>query len=149
VSRLLEKVDGNELARHLRSKGKVRLGGFDLREEDVIISERQKSGYAHASLDEIHVYISLTVDKRLKIEGLAREVIRRVQHMRKEMGLQFEDAIDVEFRGHNDIETAIASHQAHISHEIHARSVVKNENLEGGTKWTVNKMLLELAVRKV
>jgi isoleucyl-tRNA synthetase len=149
VSRMLEQVDSNELVKHLRAKGRVRLGGFDLFEEDVIVLERQKSGYAHASQGEIHVYISLAVDKKLRIEGLSREVIRRVQHMRKEQGLQFEDEVDVTYRAHPDIEAAIASHRPHISNETHARKFEKGDVPEGSRRWTVNKMPLELCVKKV
>ena len=149
VSRMLEQMDGNELVKHLRAKGRVRLGGFDLYEEDVIVSERQKSGYAHASVGAVHVYISLDVDPKLRIEGLAREAIRRVQHMRKEQGLQFEDEVEVEYRAHPDIETAIVSYKSHISHETHARSVKRNPSLEGARKWTVDKMPLELSVKRV
>lgn len=149
VSRMLEQMDGNELVRHLRTKGRVRLGGFDLHEEDVVVSERQRRGYAHASVGEMHVYIKLSVDKKLRIEGLAREVIRRVQHMRKEQGLQFEDEVDVEYDGHPDIEAAISSYRTHISHETHARSFAKSPSPEGAKRWTVDKMSLELSVKKV
>lgn len=149
VSRMLEQMDGNELVKHLRAKGRVRLGGFDLYEEDVVVSERQKSGYAHASIGEMHVYISLGVDKRLRLEGLAREVIRRVQHMRKEQGLEFEDEVDVEYTAHPDIEAAIVSHSIHISHETHARSLVRKSSPEGAKTWTVDKMPLDLLVKRV
>ncbi len=148
VSRMLGQVDGNELVKHLRTVGRVRLGGFDLCEEDVVVSERQKSGYAHASAGDIHVYISLGVDKRLKIEGLAREVIRRIQHMRKEQGLRFEDEVEVGYSAHPDIEAAIASYRPHICNETHARSVEKSSSTDGAKSWTVDKMPLELTVRK-
>ncbi|MGD9962292.1 MAG: isoleucine--tRNA ligase [Thermoplasmata archaeon] len=148
VSRMLGQVDGNELVRHLRSVGRVRLGGFDLYEEDVVVSERQKGGYAHASAGDVHVYMSLAVDKKLRIEGLAREVIRRIQHMRKEQGLQFEDEIEVGYDAHPDIEAAIASYRPHIANETHARSVEKAPSEEGAKSWTVDKMPLELTVRK-
>ena len=148
VSRMLTMIDGNELAKHLKAKGKVRLGGFDLYEEDVTVSERQKSGYAHANVGDIHVYISLEVGENLRIEGLAREVIRRVQHMRKEQGLQFEDPVAIEYSAHPDIETAIESYKSHISHETHALSISRNEHLEGAHKWVVNKKPLELVVRR-
>lgn len=148
VTRLLAQVDGNELVRHLRVSGKVRLGGFDLCEEDVIISERQKSGYAHASVGEVHVYMALSVDRRLRLEGLAREVIRRVQHMRKEQGLQFEDEVDVEYSADPDIEAAISSHLDHIRQETHARALVKAQPPNGARKWTVDRMSLEISVRK-
>ena len=148
VSRMLGQMDGNELVNHLRSKGRVRLGGFDLYEEDVVVSERQKRGFAHANSGEMHVYISLGVDKKLRVEGLAREVVRRVQHMRKEQGLRFEDEVVVEYSAHRDIEEAITSYKSHISHETHARSVDRNHSMECAKKWTVDKMPLELLVKR-
>jgi S-adenosylhomocysteine hydrolase len=68
--------------------------------------------------------------------------------MRKELKLEFEDPVIVEFKGHHDLETAIAAHKEHIMRETHARDLVKKPELEGGQKWVVNKMPLELAVRK-
>jgi len=148
VSRMLEQVDGDELAKHLRSKGRVRLGGFDLSEEDVVVSEKQKRGFAHAASGDVHVYISLEVDKRLRIEGLAREVIRRIQHMRKQQGLQFEDQVDVMYSAHPDIELAISSYRPHICNETHARKVERAVSSESATRWTVDKMPLELTVKR-
>jgi len=148
VGRLLSKIDENELVKHLRTKGKVRLGGFDLTEEDVVISEKEKPGFSHASVGDLHVYIALEVTQNLKLEGLSREVIRRVQHMRKEQKLEFEDPVIVEFRGHHDLETAISAHREHIVHETHARALTKVPELEGGQKWMINKMPLELLVKK-
>lgn len=148
VGKLLSKVDENELVRHLRAKGKVRLGGFDLTEEDVAISEKEKPGFSHASVGDLHVYVALDVTQNLKLEGLSREVIRRIQHMRKEQKLEFEDPVVVEFRGHHDLEAAIGAHKEHIARETHARDIVKSPELENGQKWVINKMTLELAVRK-
>lgn len=148
VARLLSKVDENELVRHLRSKGKVRLGGFDLTEDDVVITEKEKPGFSHAVVGDIHVYVELEVTQNLKLEGLTREVIRRVQHMRKAQGLMFEDAIEVEYFGHHDIETAISSHREHIMREVNAVRLSKREGLDGAQRWIINKQPLELLVRK-
>ncbi len=148
VSKMLEQVDANELVRHLRTKGKVRLGGFDLYEDDVLVSERQRRGYAHANIGDVHVYISLAVDKKLRIEGLVRDVIRRIQHMRKEQGLRFEDEVEVGYSAHPEIENAISSHSDHICHETHARALARVPQSEVSRKWVVNKMPLELTVRR-
>jgi isoleucyl-tRNA synthetase len=147
VGSLLGRVDQNELVKHLRTKGKVRLGGFDLAEEDVIVSEIDRPGYSHASVEGIHVYIELEITQNLKLEGLAREVIRRIQHMRKEQGLRFEDPVDVVFSGHRDIEAAISSQRPHIMLETHAKSITKGEPVDA-KQWTINKMPLALSVRK-
>ena len=149
VSKLLSKVDENELVKHLRTKGKIRLGGFDLMEEDVIVSEKEKHGFSHASVGDIHVYIALEVTQNLKLEGLSREIIRRIQHMRKELKLEFEDPVDVEYFGHHDLETAMSVHREHIMRETHARALVKKESIQDAQKWTINKMPLELSVRRI
>jgi isoleucyl-tRNA synthetase len=148
VSKLLSKVNENELVKHLRTKGRIRLGGFDLTEEDVIVSEKEKPGFSYASVDDIHVYIALEVPQNLKLEGLSREIIRRIQHMRKELKLEFEDPVDVEYSGHPDLETALSVHRDHIARETHARALTKKEPSEGGQKWMINKMPLELSVRR-
>lgn len=148
VGDLLRKVDENELVKHLRTKSKVRVGGFDLTEEDVIISEKEKPGFSHANIGDTHVYVALEITQNLKLEGLAREVIRRIQHMRKEQNLRFEDPVEVLYSGHRDVETAIHSHMQHIMHETHSTSLSKSSTVEGAQKWVINKMPLELVVRK-
>ena len=147
VARLLSKIDENELVKHLRSKGKIRLGGFDLAEEDVVITEKEKPGFSHADVGNVHVYIALEVTVNLQLEGLAREVIRRVQHMRKEQKLDFDTPVVVEYSGHQDIERAVTAHLAHIMHETHAKSFKRSAQIEKGVKWTINKMPLELEVK--
>jgi isoleucyl-tRNA synthetase len=148
VAKLLEKVDGNEVVRHLSSAGRIRLGGFDIQEEDVVITEREKPGYSHAGVGDVHVYMSTSIRTKLKLEGLAREVTRRIQHMRKETGLEFGQKIVVEYNAHPDIEHAISSYEETITREIGATSLVKKPSVEGGKKWTVNKMPLEVSIRK-
>ncbi len=146
VSKLLSKVDENQLVKHLREKGRIRLGGFDLTEEDVIVSEKEKKGYSHASAGNLHAYVALEVTQNLKLEGLAREVIRRVQQMRKDQKLDFDTPVKVEYSGPPDLELAITSHKVHIAHETHAKEIVRKDDLEDGRKWTVNKMALILKV---
>lgn len=148
VSKLLSKVDENELVKHLRTKGKVRIGGFDLTEEDVLVSEKEKPGFSHANVGEMHVYIELEVTQNLKLEGLAREFIRRAQHMRKEQKLEFEEPVILEYSGHPDIDLAVSSHRTHILRETHAREIVKKSMLENGKKWVINNLPLELVVRR-
>jgi len=148
VSKLLEKVDGNELARHLRGKGRVRLGGYDLTEDDVIVTERSPSGFSHANVGDIHVYIKLDVSQRLRLEGLSREVIRRIQHMRKVQGLRFEDPVCVEYSGHHDIESAVSAHREHIMHETHAEALEKTPHSDGSQHWSINGVPLDLKVTR-
>jgi len=149
VSRLLEKVDGDELARHLRTKGRVRLGGFDLSEGDVVVTERSPSGYSHANVGDIHVYVRREVSQRLRLEGLSREVIRRIQHMRKAQGLSFEDPVRVEYSGHHEIESAVIAYKDHIMHETHSDALEKALPSEGSQHWSIGGTPLDLRVTRL
>jgi isoleucyl-tRNA synthetase len=148
VARLLEKVDGSQMVHHLASAGKIRLGGFDIFEEDIIVTEKEKAGYSHAGVGRTHVYVSTSVKSKLKLEGLSREVTRRIQHMRKELGLEFGEEILVEYTAHQDIEVAISSYKDTIAKETSAREIEKRTTVEGGRKWTINKMPFEARIRK-
>jgi hypothetical protein len=68
--------------------------------------------------------------------------------MRKEQGLEFEDKVDVEFSGHGDLESAMVSHRAHIIREVHASRIEKKEHPENAKRWVINKMPIELSVRR-
>lgn len=149
VARLLEKVDGSQMVMHLATSGRIRLGGFDILEEDILVTEREKPGYTHAGVGEVHVYISTSIKTKLKLEGLAREVTRRIQHMRKELGLEFGQRIAVEYRAHPDIEQAISSYEDSIARETGAASFTKKGSVDGGKEWTINKMPFVVSIRKV
>ncbi|HIH00525.1 TPA: class I tRNA ligase family protein, partial [Thermoplasmata archaeon] len=149
VARLLEMVDGSQTARHLASAGKIRVGGFDIFEDDVVVTEREKPGYTHAGFGAVHVYISTSMRPKLKLEGLAREVTRRIQHMRKEMGLEYGEPIMVEYNAHPDIARAISSYEELIVRETNARSLVGKDSVDDAKRWTINKMPFDVAVRKV
>jgi isoleucyl-tRNA synthetase len=148
VARLLEKVDGSQMVRHLSSAGKIRVGGFDIFEEDIVITEREKPGYTHAGVGSVHVYISTSIRTKLKLEGLAREVTRRIQHMRKELSLEYGEPIIVEYVAHPDIAQAISSYEELIVKETGAKWLVGKPEVENGRKWTINKMPFEVSIRK-
>ncbi|MGB2581213.1 MAG: DUF5915 domain-containing protein, partial [Thermoplasmata archaeon] len=149
VAGLLEKVDGSQMVRHLSSAGKIRLGGFDIFEEDIVVTEREKAGYSHAEVGSVHIYISTPIRPKLRLEGLSREVTRRIQHMRKELGLEFGEQIVVEYSAHADIEHAISSYQDTIEKDTNAKSLFKRPVVEDGKKWVINKMPFEASVKKV
>lgn len=148
VAKLMEKIDGSQMARHLTAVGKIRLGGFDIYEEDVVISEREKPGYSHAAVGDVHAYVYTSLRTKLKLEGLSREVIRRIQHMRKELALEFGEPIVVEYSGHPDIEKAISAYEDRIMAETRSQRLTKKEAIESGRKWTINKMPIEVSVRR-
>ncbi|MDH3364530.1 MAG: isoleucine--tRNA ligase [Thermoplasmata archaeon] len=148
VAKLMELIDGNEMAKHLAASGRIRIGGFDISEEDVIVSEKEKSGYSHASIGVVHVYMSTAMRSKLKLEGLSREVVRRIQHMRKEMGLEFGELVEVEYVAHPEIERAISAYEANILRDTNASSLTSKTAVDGGKVWAINQMPFEVSVRR-
>ena len=96
----------------------------------------------------MHVYISTPIRPKLRLEGLSREVTRRIQHMRKELGLEFGEQIVVEYSAHDDIERAISSYQDTIEKDTNAKSFFRMSVVDGGKKWIINKMPFEASVKK-
>jgi len=148
VAKLMEMIDGSEMVRHLAASGKIRIGGFDIFEEDVIVSEKEKPGYSHASIGNVHVYVSTAVRSNLKLEGLSREVVRRIQHMRKEMGLEFGEPIVIEYVTNPEIEQAISAYETNILRDTNASSLTSRPSVDDGRMWVINKMPFEVSVRR-
>lgn len=55
----------------------------------------------------------------------------------------------MDYFGHHDLETALSVHRDRIMRETHARALVKKEPIQDAQKWTINKMSLELSVRRI
>jgi isoleucyl-tRNA synthetase len=90
---------------------------------DMIVKE--SSGYFAA--------IDATVTPELRMEGLAREVVSRVQRMRKEKGLAVSDRISLAVSGTEELEAAVRSHEKWIADEVLAVSLDVGQNIENSS----------------
>ena len=73
--------------------GRLRVNGHELAPEEVLVERRGKEGWAVAGEDGLTVALDLALDPELELEGRARELIHRVNGMRKEAGLELTDRI--------------------------------------------------------
>ncbi len=85
---------------------------------DMIVKE--DAGY-FAAIDPI-------VTPELRMEGLAREVVSRIQRMRKESGFAVSDRISVAIAGHDELEEAVRTHSARIADEVLAREITVGDD---------------------
>ncbi|GEM_PF-397156 len=79
------------------------------------------------------VYLDIRRDERLLVEGRMREIVRRVQDMRKDLGLSFRDYIDLYIAGNEDIEDAVITWGEEMAGMVHAREIAltNEEGIEG------------------
>ncbi|MEO8473344.1 MAG: isoleucine--tRNA ligase [Chryseolinea sp.] len=79
----------------LEKKGTISRGGFDLTVDDVLVSSEDIPGWAVATDGPLTVALDITITEELKKEGIARDFVNRIQNLRKEMGMEVLDKIQI------------------------------------------------------
>lgn len=101
----------------LQEKGSINLDDETFGSEDILIFREPKPGTEAVSNRLITIDMDCTLDRALISEGLAREVVSRIQKTRKELGLNVTDRIQIDYSAHGELQTAIEEHAEHIKKE--------------------------------
>ncbi len=137
-------------------------GALRLIDADDVAIIRRASGAAVVQEDGGYgVALDPTITPELRAEGLAREVISRVQRLRKEAQLDVSDRITVAVAGENELESAVAAHRGRIAEEVLAVQLLVGEEAGSpfrsggdGSTWTATQVTdvegrpVRLALRK-
>jgi len=126
--RALADADGAKLYDQLEDHGSFELqlpegDPVTLTREEVQIRLKAREGYAAASHHGLVVVLDTRVTPELKREGLAREVINRIQSARKKLDLPYEARIEVTYEAGSELGEAIAEHRTRIAGETLATSL--------------------------
>ncbi|MEX2596533.1 MAG: isoleucine--tRNA ligase [Salibacteraceae bacterium] len=103
---------------------------FELIREDVEISTKDIPGWSVASEDQVTVALDITITSDLRSEGLARELVNRIQNLRKESGLEVTDKIKLVVENHEEITDAVKSNKNYICDETLASDLTFTEAIE-------------------
>lgn len=118
--------------------------------EDVLISSQDIPGWSVASDYGVTVALDVTLTEELKQEGIARDLVNRIQNLRKEMGLEVQDKIRIKVAKHNDIvNAALANFAEYIQTETQALSLEMNGSVTDGTLLDMDDFELTVKVQKV
>ena len=91
---------------------------------DVVIDTKDIPGWLVSNEDGLTVALDISISDELKFEGIAREVVNRVQNSRKEQGFDVTDRISVRIQSSELIKRAIEENQKYISDEVLANEIV-------------------------
>ena len=94
---------------------------------DFVINTKDIPGWLVSSEDGLTVALDISISEGLKSEGIAREVVNRVQNFRKEKGLDVTDRIAVSIESSVSIQRAIEENQKYISDEVLANTIIFKE----------------------
>ena len=71
--------------------------------DDVIISSQDIEGWLVANADGITVALDVTITQKLKNEGIARELVNRIQNLRKDSGFEVTDRVEIKLENNDNI----------------------------------------------
>ncbi len=118
VQAALAAMPAEELAARARAGQPFRVGEFDLEPADLWVTEVAPEGWAGVTDGGTQVVIDARITEELAREGMARDVVRQVQELRKQSGLQVEDRITLWLdTSAEPLREAIAAHRAYIEGE--------------------------------
>jgi isoleucyl-tRNA synthetase len=115
---------------------------------DVELSSEDVPGWLVASKGALTVALDVTVTPSLLNEGNARELVNRIQKIRKESGFELTDRIIVEIAGADGLEASVTEYKSYICAEILADSLSFVPQLVEGTEVEVNDLLIKVKVSK-
>jgi isoleucyl-tRNA synthetase len=90
---------------------------------EVVIRSKDIAGWTVASEQGVTVALDMTLTESLTLEGIARELVNRIQNLRKDKGFDVTDRIDVKIQHNDALEKAILANEAYIKVEILANNI--------------------------
>ncbi len=117
--------------------------------EEVLITSQDIPGWSVASDQGVTVALDVTLTDELKQEGVARDLVNRIQNLRKDMGLEVQDKIHVMISNDNELVNAsLAGFGEYIQSETQALSLELSTNPEGATIFDMDDFEIAVLIKK-
>ena len=153
IKQALTDINGTAAMNELRTNGVLKLdingNDVELTEEDLLIETAQTEGYVSESDGETSVVLDTNLTPELIEEGFVREIISKIQTMRKEAGFEVMDKIVVYAHGNDKIQDVMKAHEDEIKSEVLADEMVLGETDGYVKEWNINKEAVTMGVKKL
>ena len=116
---------------------------------DVEIIAEDIPGWQVTNMGSLTVALDINITTELKQEGLSRELINRIQNLRKELNFEVTDRITVSLQQHNLIADAVAQNKHYICNEILANDILLTESISNGNKIIIEDVELDILIAKL
>jgi isoleucyl-tRNA synthetase len=156
VKAAIEAADGNRIRQQIEETGEAEVDGYTITAAQVTFEEQLPEQVYAAPIDGATVYVDVTLSPDLEAEGYAREVIRRIQEMRRQLDLKVEDFIEATVAVPDDrVRGLLEGHwQQAIAQEVRARRLAlsnRADDLEAGgagllKEWDVEGIAMTIAI---
>ncbi|WP_299158685.1 isoleucine--tRNA ligase [uncultured Eudoraea sp.] len=151
ISAAVNKLDQNDIQK-IEREGKISLEienkSIILQLKDVEISSQDIEGWLVASSGSLTVALDITIDEELKKEGIARELVNRIQNLRKDSGFEVTDKIDIRILKDGLVEGAVKSNISYIKNETLTSELNFEEQMEDGVAISFDDVNTKLSIQK-
>ena len=120
---------------------------FDI--DDFEISSKDIEGWQVANEGNITVALDITINDELRNEGVAREVVSKIQNLRKSEGFEVTDRINLIFNGDEEIQNAINKNLDYVKSETLSNIIQFNVESSGGIDIIFDKLKTKIFITKV
>ena len=152
IKAALDALDGNAAMDEVNETGALKLDvngqEITLFREDLLIDTAQTEGYVSENDNGITVVLDTNLSEELLEEGFVREIISKIQTMRKEADFEVMDRIRVTYEGTEKAEAVFEKYAGQISGEVLADQVVKAEPAGFVKEWKINGEAVTMGVEK-
>ncbi len=152
IQQALAELDGNEAMASLKADGVLRLpevdASIELSEEDLLIAMTQKDGYVTENDPSMTVVLDTNLTEELLEEGFVREIISKIQTMRKEADFEVMDQIAVYYQGSEKVNSIFTKNCDTIKKEVLATEITSGDQGEYKKEWNINGETVTLGVSR-
>ncbi len=123
-------------------------GNVTIEVADVEITTEDMPGWLVANEGVLTVALDVTVTEELRQEGIARELVNRIQNIRKSSGFEITDKIEVAIQRNDNINNAVTNFADYISSQVLARSINLVDTLDNATDLDFEDYIVKVAIKK-
>ncbi|MBQ4819963.1 isoleucine--tRNA ligase [Aquimarina sp. MMG016] len=116
--------------------------------DDVEISSQDIEGWLVANSGPLTVALDVTITPELKKEGIARELVNRIQNIRKDSGLEVTDKIEIVFQENKAIQEAVTNNETYIKNETLTETIEFAKDIINGTEIAFDDIATQLVIKK-
>lgn len=152
IKEYLANVDGNAAMAELKSEGAVKFEvngvSVSLAEEDLLIEMAKKEGYLSEADNYVTVVLDTNLSEELIREGYLREVISKIQTMRKDADFEVTDRINIYVSGNDKLAEILKAQEEALKSGVLAEAVLYGETTDISKEWNINGEKITIGVSK-
>ncbi len=149
----LESMDQKDLSEKIKSKKDItlKINGETIKvsKEDFETVEKVKENIAKTETEDATLFLDTNLNSELEAEGFSREIVRRIQSMRKELDLDVEEKIDTEIQIDSERKKSLEKWKGYIKEETRSRKLNFVDKPKGKLvkKWKIDELEIEIGIK--